>query len=141
MVLMDSYGISQHGCELHRTPNVKVRGVPQKVVKRSQQNRFKIANGRRVSLTAVLGKICKPNRMRRRRRRITRDVIKSIWKSVGRFCAANRHFKQASNIAEHDGFKTPFVGGLPRQIQPTIHPPYGPVRIDPLIPPVVRRLS
>jgi hypothetical protein len=25
---------------------------------------------------------------------------------VGRFRAANRHFKQASNIVEHDSFKT-----------------------------------
>jgi hypothetical protein len=47
-----------------------------------------------------------------------------IMRSVGRFRAANRHFKQAGNIAEHDGFKAPFVGGLPRQIHLTIDPPY-----------------
>ncbi len=28
-------------------------------------------------------------------------------------------------MAEHDGFKVPLVGGLPRQIHHTIHPPYG----------------
>jgi hypothetical protein len=46
-------------------------------------------------------------------------------KSVGRFRAANRHFKKAINIVAHYGFKAPFVGGLLRQIHPTIHPPYG----------------
>jgi hypothetical protein len=44
---------------------------------------------------------------------------------VGRFRAANRHFKQASNIVGYDSFKAPFVGGLPRQIHPTVHPSYG----------------
>ncbi len=48
-----------------------------------------------------------------------------IMSQVGWFRAANRHFQQASNISAHDGFKAPFVGGLPRQIYPTIHPPYG----------------
>jgi hypothetical protein len=45
--------------------------------------------------------------------------------TLGRFRTANRHFKQAGNIVEYYGFKAPFVGGLPRQIHPTIHPPYG----------------
>jgi hypothetical protein len=39
--------------------------------------------------------------------------------SVGRFRAANRHFKQDINIVAHYGFKAPFVGGLPRQIHLT----------------------
>jgi hypothetical protein len=35
---------------------------------------------------------------------------------VGRFRAANRHFKQVVSIAEYDGFKAPLVGGLPRAV-------------------------
>jgi serine/threonine protein phosphatase PrpC len=42
-----------------------------------------------------------------------------LSKQVGRFRAANRHFKQAGYIAGHYGFKAPFVGGLPRQIHHT----------------------
>ncbi|WAK02946.1 hypothetical protein [Methylobacter sp. YRD-M1] len=34
-------------------------------------------------------------------------------------------FQQAVSIAEHYGFKAPFVGGLPRQIHLTIHSSYG----------------
>ncbi len=30
-----------------------------------------------------------------------------------------RHFKQTSNITEHYGFKAPFVGRLPKQVQST----------------------
>jgi hypothetical protein len=48
---------------------------------------------------------------------VTKRIIDS---SVGRFRAANRHFKQAINIAEHHGLKAPVAGGLPRQIHPTI---------------------
>jgi hypothetical protein len=44
---------------------------------------------------------------------------------VGRFRAANRHFKQAGSIAEHYGFKAPFAGVLPGQIHLTSHPSYG----------------
>ena len=41
--------------------------------------------------------------------RIAVAVTGRPTKEVGRFRAANRHFKQASNIAEHYGFKAPFV--------------------------------
>ena len=37
----------------------------------------------------------------------------NMTSSAGRFRAANRRFKQVSNIAEHDDFKAPFVGVLP----------------------------
>jgi hypothetical protein len=49
---------------------------------------------------------------------------------VGRFRAANRHFKQAGNIAEHYAFKAPLVGGLPRQIHHTKHPSYSHIYVS-----------